>query len=287
MNIFLMKATYPIDSETYQEVLQLLQNAEQQDGQNYKIVMHESEWRNPQAHGFLALAYDDDKDELIGVASAIDVMGLNTFEWSTVVAPMYRRMGIGEHLVQGITSGFEERGAAGELALTLNGEEGRNFIEKQGYEYSFSEATLRVDAEVTAVNNDLTIRLYNDERDALVTIFESAFNDMPEETDDLIAFNTSKAGRVLWVAEKDGVIVGTVTSVLEGDVQWVTALAVHPGFQRQGIGTALLAWLKAHAVKEGQSTVMLDVEIENEQALSVYERAGFSKIQQVDFFAKK
>lgn len=287
LNIFIMKATYPIDGETYQEVLRLLGKSELEDKLDYKVVMNESSWCNPEAYGFLVLAYDDDKDELVGVASAVDTMGFNTFEWSAVVAPMYRGMGIGKQLVESIATGFNERNAAGELALTLNGDKGREFIEAQGYEYSFSEATLRAAAEYTDVLIDLTIRLYNGERDALVTIFESAFDDTPEDTDHLISTNTSTEGRVLWVAEKDGVVVGTVTSVEENDVQWVTALAVHPDFQRQGIGAALLAWVKNIAAQKEQSTVLLDVEIENEQALSVYERAGFSKIQQVDYFAKK
>lgn len=286
LNICTMKTSYPIDDITYQEIVQLLQNATAEDGVQYQLLMNEANWRNPQAHGFLVLAYDD-QDELVGVINALDLFGLNTYEWSTVVSPKFRRLGVGSLLVEGFVKGLEERAATGELALTLHDYRGNAFILKHGYEYSSSEATLQAIAEECPLHGNLTIRLYEpQDRDVLVEIFNAGFDDLPEETDDLITLNTTTAGHLLWVAEIAGKVVGTVTTVQEEDGMWVTALATHPKEQRQGIGTALLNWVKTNAARKGCGRVLLDVEIDNEQALSLYKKAGFVIIRQIDYFVK-
>jgi len=81
--------------------------------------------------------------------------------------------------------------------------------------------------------------------------------------------------------------VGTVTTAQENEIQWVTALAVHPTCEGQGIGTAMLSFSKNYANEIGAKCVMLDVEIDNRKALSVYEKAGFMKAQQIDYFVKQ
>ncbi|HAU35452.1 MAG TPA: GNAT family N-acetyltransferase, partial [Lysinibacillus sp.] len=73
----------------------------------------------------------------------------------------------------------------------------------------------------------------------------------------------------------------------ENEIQWVTALAVHPNCEGQGIGTALLSFSKDYASKTGATFVMLDVEIDNKKAISVYEKAGFMKAQQIDYYVKQ
>ncbi|WP_254636316.1 GNAT family N-acetyltransferase, partial [Lysinibacillus sp. GbtcB16] len=58
---------------------------------------------------------------LVGVASAIDIMGLHTYEWTLVVTPAYRQKGIGTALDVGIQVGLKERGAEGQLGVVIDG----------------------------------------------------------------------------------------------------------------------------------------------------------------------
>ncbi|AUS88979.1 N-acetyltransferase [Lysinibacillus sp. YS11] len=288
MNISVMTVSFPLDGETLKEVKLLCEEATVQDYRVYETIMNVPMASSFENKGFMVLAYEDDKDLLVGAASAIDLMGLHTYEWSLVVTPAYRQKGIGTALVEGIQVGLKERGAEGQLAVVIDGSPyGHTFIENKGFTYSFSETTLETKAEPVTLRSDINIQAYNGEQAELITIYCEAFGDLPEESEELIAFNTSTNGRELWVAYRDGAVVGTVTTAKENEIQWVTALAVHPNCEGQGIGTALLSFSKDYASKVGAAFVMLDVEVDNKKALSVYEKAGFMKAQQIDYYVKQ
>lgn len=288
MNISVMTVSFPLDGETLKEVKLLCEEATVQDYRVYETIMNVPMASSFENKGFMVLAYEDDKDLLVGAASAIDLMGLHTYEWSLVVTPAYRQKGIGTALVEGIQVGLKERGAEGQLAVVIDGSPyGHTFIENKGFTYSFSETTLETKAEPVTLRSDINIQAYNGEQAELITIYCEAFGDLPGESEELIAFNTSTNGRELWVAYRDGAVVGTVTTAKENEIQWVTALAVHPNCEGQGIGTALLSFSKDYASKVGAAFVMLDVEVDNKKALSVYEKAGFMKAQQIDYYVKQ
>ena len=287
MNLSIITQSFPIDPETYSEIKALCDSALLSDNYNYSSTLKLQDSLNFNVKGFFVLAYDNEQNELVGVASATDQMALNTYEWAILVSPMYRDIGLDEALLKVIGDGLHQRGAEGELALVIeNDTSRRKFVEKYGYSYSFSEATLEAQPEEMELNESIHIRPYLEvtDQEALVDIFSNAFGDLREESIELIHYNTMSEGRVLWVAELDGGVVGTVTSSKDGNALTISALAVHPDNQGQGIGTTLLNWVKDFAMRSGNSNIMLDVELENERALAVYEKAGFTKLMQVDYF---
>lgn len=287
MNFSIMTVSFPIDEETYKEIKQLCDDAFTADKYNYSSVLNLYDSISSNVRGFFVLAYDEEQGQLVGVASAMDQMGLNTYEWSILISPMYRQIGIDEALLKVLGDGLHQRGAEGELALVIeNDKSRRKFVEKYGYSYSFSEATFEAKPEEMEELKHINIRPYfeSTDRDVLIEIFSEAFGDLREEALELISYNTTTADRILWIATLNDEVAGTITSSKEGEVQWITALAVHPTKQGLGVGTVLLNWVKDFALRNGDKMVKLDVEVENERALAVYERAGFMKSMQVDYF---
>lgn len=55
----------------------------------------------------------------------------------------------------------------------------------------------------------------------------------------------------------------------------LSLLAVRPGYQRQGVGRALIEWLEASARTAGIFLVHLELRVSNEAARLFYERLGY------------
>ena len=286
MNFSAITVSYPIDQETYEEINQLCENAEQTDLKSYRSVINLAMAKSSDARGFFVLVYDDEQNQLAGVASAVDLMGLNTYEWSIVVDPMYREIGIGLTLYNVLKEGLSMRGSDGDLALAVDGGHfGEQYLQSIGYEYSFSEATLEANAVEAMEPFSFTMRPF-EQKDtvALCEIFSQGFGDTTEESLQLIEFNSMTEGICLWVAERNRDVIGTVTTRQDGDGHWVTALAVHPSFGGRGIGSEIIRWVKDYVARSGGRVVFLDVEIDNARALAIYEKNGFMISSQIHFY---
>lgn len=290
MQLFAMKASYPLDEQTKQEVTELLTRATAQDDVDYSVLMHAPFWQAAEQRGFFVLVYDDDKDLLIGALSALDLFGLNSYEWAAVVDPAYRRMGIGAELVAGFKHGLSERESTGEMATTYPSEAAEGFLKSVGYEYNSSEATLSTEAAEQALifPEDDDIRPYEQgDYLALQHMMEAGFGDLAEETEQLVAQTEKNDHMQLAMYIEDGVAVGTISTTVRDHELWVTAFTVEPGYRRSGIGTNLLKWAQNEAVKNNQTEVLLDVETDNDEALNLYKKAGFHVKGQVDYYVVK
>ncbi|TQE91947.1 GNAT family N-acetyltransferase [Ureibacillus terrenus] len=287
MNIAFMTVSLPIDEETFQEIQQLSQFVKEIDRCAYAKALNLSLLKKAFSRGFCILAYDENTNALVACITAVDKIGLDTYEWSMLVDPMYRDAGIDETFLSLLSKAFKERRAMGELvALHANDLYGRKILKKYGYTYSFSESTFEAEAEMAEMHHSAYIRPFNELTDLepLIEIYREAFGDLREESLELIALNKNGPGRVIWVAEMDGEVAGTITTVQEELNQWITSLAVHPRHRRKGIANALLHWAKDFAYRSSIKRVLLDVEMENEEALSVYQKAGFHMSNQLDFY---
>lgn len=72
-----------------------------------------------------------------------------------------------------------------------------------------------------------------------------------------------------------GQLVGYAGLSFDGVDAEVMTIGTTAGHQRRGVGSALLAALLGHAREVGAAHVYLEVRVDNDPALRLYERAGF------------
>ena len=76
MNFSFMTVSFPVDLETYNEMKALCEEAHKVDRVHYESILNLPHAQNYEASGFFILVYNDEDDQLVGLASAIDLMGL-------------------------------------------------------------------------------------------------------------------------------------------------------------------------------------------------------------------
>ncbi len=80
---------------------------------------------------------------------------------------------------------------------------------------------------------------------------------------------------IVITAQDGNRLVGFAIMEFHDDRAHLSLLAVKPGYQRQGIGRALLDWLNSSARTAGTFLVHLEVRAGNESAKAFYRRLGF------------
>lgn len=285
MDISLMTVSFPVDQETAREIMELIQLTEKQDQLSYEQVLNLYAMTDESVKGFVVVAYDE--EELVGIVSAIDMIGVHSYEWSGLVQLRYRKQGIGKALVSALHKNLEMRGAESELALAIkDAPNAKQFMDSLNYDWNFSEATMQAAPAEQKSDSLVHVQPLTNEHDDITQILMNAFGDTEEEVHTLLNFNESNPSRHVYVAKMNGTCVGTVTVVEENQSFWITALATDPSKRGQGIGSAILHFVLAEAKNREVEKVMLDVEIDNAGALSIYEKAGFTTNLQVDYYVK-
>lgn len=278
MELSLSIASFPVDTETQEDMYALTELF----NTDYHTILHASAWGQESARGFAVLAYTED-NELLGFASALDIVGLHHYEWSAIVHPDYRRQSIGTALAEGIAYGLNQRGAEGELATFISNQQAESFVQSLGYSADFKEIQLGADVlENFQLPAELRVDPYGGEKIELEALFHEAFD---EESIPVMLYNIDEAGRDIWLLRKGTELLGTATLISEEKDLWVTAFAVHPAQQGKGYGQAFLQWCRNYACATGKDRVLLDVDTEN-NALNFYEKAGFYPVHAVEYWKK-
>jgi GNAT superfamily N-acetyltransferase len=80
---------------------------------------------------------------------------------------------------------------------------------------------------------------------------------------------------LVWVAERDGEIVGGAVLVIAGPVATLANVAVHPDAGGQGLGGALIQTVERHARNAGCSELRLATHIDMPANVALYARLGW------------
>lgn len=279
MEISLSIASFPLDSETIMDMNELLEHSEQ----DYRKPLHESSWPQADAKGFAVLAYTEEND-LLGFAAAVDPIGLDSYEWSALVHPDFRRLTIGSALAGGVAYGLEQRQAAEALAAFVEEEGAEAFMETLGYRPDFKEIELAAEPLSAFTLPELTsVSPYDGELHALETLMAAAFGN---DVIPVVHYNLENSARAVFLMKRESELVASATLIEEDDSNlWVTAFAVNPAEQGKGYGKAFLLWCRHYAAQRGKKRVVLEVETDN-NAAAVYRKAGFTAVHTIAYWKK-
>jgi ribosomal-protein-alanine N-acetyltransferase len=84
-----------------------------------------------------------------------------------------------------------------------------------------------------------------------------------------------RSSRAYYVARVDGLVVGYVGLMMNGDEGHITTIAVDPNWHRRTIGTRLLLVAAREAVRRGGDALTLEVRVNNHAAQEMYRVFGF------------
>jgi putative acetyltransferase len=79
----------------------------------------------------------------------------------------------------------------------------------------------------------------------------------------------------VWMAQREGVVVGTVAAIAQGRSVYIRGMAVLPSARGLGVGTALLRKLEGWASREKFADLFLSTTPFLHSAIRLYEKLGF------------
>ncbi len=82
----------------------------------------------------------------------------------------------------------------------------------------------------------------------------------------------------VWVAERDGIVIGTVAAVKKGDSAYIRGMAVTPEARGSGAGEKLLQQAERWAGEEGFGRVFLSTTPFLHGAIRLYERNHYRRV---------
>jgi ribosomal protein S18 acetylase RimI-like enzyme len=88
-----------------------------------------------------------------------------------------------------------------------------------------------------------------------------------------------------FVAVSQGEVLGTASVILFPRTGYILGVVTDPSARRRGIATHLLEQTRLAAQRRGRSWLALDVESENEAAISLYEKLGFQEKARFSWYA--
>jgi aminoglycoside 3-N-acetyltransferase I len=118
---------------------------------------------------------------------------------------------------------------------------------------------------------------------ALVSVFALAFEQKYGVTDEYLSKILEDDKTLILGALRDTKIVGGLVAMemmpIHGTKEfYIYDIAVHPEYQKQGLGKALIEHLKREAKKRGIDTIFVEAESEDDGAVAFYRALGGEEV---------
>lgn len=227
--------------------------------------------------------------ELIGYFGICNFDG-RTQEITGMVHPNHRNKGVGTMLLKKIKEELDVKKSTRVLFLCdKKSTSGQRFIRRLVSEYDVSEYEMYLNYKayqnIQKPISELSFRKA-DNNDALELTSQNAIYYgcdiseltmiMPEEE----AIN----GYVTYIAELDNKPIGKVNIQISTEVAGIYGVGVRPEFRGRGYGRSILNYAIERLLELKAKQIMLQVEVENANALNLYTSLGFEVMSTMDYF---
>lgn len=229
-----------------------------------------------------------DNTQLIGVLSMYDFERPTKLELLGFVHPNYRKQHIGTTLLQTAMKEIRTR-EANEALLIMNGDSisGKEFAKRLKLPYLYSEYSMVFKTKEGPKTTKHTIQLTLASSESLLDLIElssKAFGDSVENTATWLQKMMSSPSHQVYSALIDDKVIGTITVSEQEQSTTLSGFAVHPSYQGKGYGKDILSYMVHTLISEGISTIELDVETKNNNALKLYTQCGFEIKTKHDYY---
>jgi ribosomal protein S18 acetylase RimI-like enzyme len=150
---------------------------------------------------------------------------------------------------------------------------GAELIEEVGGKLSFSEHRMEADNVLLDPYQNIDLQNVGNDDPTLYTV-ECACNER----------FCSKPDQIRYLATNDGRPIGKIDVNIEGSIAELTGLCVIPEQRGKGLGRSILSSIVSILRADGMKRIVLDVQTDNDIALSLYLKAGFKKEFTLDYY---
>ncbi|MFB6731936.1 GNAT family N-acetyltransferase [Bacillus mobilis] len=232
------------------------------------------------------LLYDD--TQLIGALSMYDFERPTKLELIGFVHPNYRKQHIGTTLLLTAMKEIRIR-KADEALIIINGASasGKEFAKHMKLPYLYSEYSMEFQAKEVQKPTKNTIQLTLASSESLLDLIDlssKAFGDSVENTSIWLHKMMNLPSHQVYSALIDDKVIGTITVSEQEQSTTLSGFAVHPSYQGKGYGKDILSYMVHTLITEGASTIELDVETKNINALQLYTQCGFEMKTKHDYY---
>jgi len=227
--------------------------------------------------------------QLVGFAGIYGYGDPSKVEASILVHPEFRRRGTGRCMARAVVRECQKRGVRRLLVVVpRESREGAEFARAMGTRHAHSEYTM--DLDVTRIPSFETtpdpveLRPAGAEDVPIMTaIVASANAEPPQEEEQALARLMKDPSRTTYLATQDGRPVGVIQSAVSDGRAFIVHFAVRPEMQGQGIGRQMLLAIVRGLLNGGSKWITIEVETENQNALSLYQRCAFVTVNATDY----
>ncbi|RWS44293.1 GNAT family N-acetyltransferase [Bacillus mycoides] len=229
-----------------------------------------------------------DNTQLIGALSMYDFERPTKLELIGFVHPNYRKQHIGTTLLQTAMKEVQNR-EADEALLIINGDSstGKAFAKHMKLSYLYSEYSMEFKSNETQKTTENNIKLFvasSESLPDLIEISSKAFGDSVENTATWLQKMMNSSSHQVYSALIDNNVLGTITVTPQEHFTTLSGFAVHPSFQGKGYGKAILSYMTHTLFTNGATTIELQVETKNKNALKLYTQCGFEIMTKYDYY---